>query len=120
VAGDGLDDSPLGRDSLQLASDALRNFGAIPVLLLPGNHDAATADSALRRLELGPNAYLLKPLLAGGAERAAIDRFPSLGLDLLALYSDGQMLFLAHMISKMNEKSVLAPRLGCQSMDLPK
>lgn len=59
VAGDVLDDNGLGRDSLQQTSDALRAFGGIPVLLLPGNHDAATADSALLRLELPPNVQVL-------------------------------------------------------------
>jgi DNA repair exonuclease SbcCD nuclease subunit len=54
VAGDVLDDNGLGRDTLQQTGDALRSYGEIPVGLLPGNHDAATADSALLRLEL-PN-----------------------------------------------------------------
>jgi DNA repair exonuclease SbcCD nuclease subunit len=52
VAGDVLDDNGLGRDNLQQTADALRSFGDLPVGLLPGNHDAATADSALQRLEL--------------------------------------------------------------------
>jgi DNA repair exonuclease SbcCD nuclease subunit len=52
VAGDVLDDNGLGPDSLQQAADALRSFGDIPVGLLPGNHDAATTDCALLRLEL--------------------------------------------------------------------
>jgi DNA repair exonuclease SbcCD nuclease subunit len=55
VAGDVLDDNGLGRDNLQQTADALRSFGEIPVGLLPGNHDAATADCALLRLEL-PNS----------------------------------------------------------------
>lgn len=59
VAGDVLDDNGLGRDSLQQTADALASFGAVPVGLLPGNHDAATEDSALARLELPPNARLL-------------------------------------------------------------
>ncbi len=59
VAGDVLDDNALGRDSLQQTADALASFGAVPVGLLPGNHDAATEDSALARLELPPNARLL-------------------------------------------------------------
>lgn len=59
VAGDVLDDNGLGRDALQQASDALRTFGTIPVFLLPGNHDAATEDSALRRLDLPSNVHLL-------------------------------------------------------------
>lgn len=59
VAGDVLDDNALGRDSLQQTSDALRSFGNVPVGLLPGNHDAATEDGALARLELPPNVQLL-------------------------------------------------------------
>lgn len=59
VAGDVLDDNALGKDALQQTSDALRRFGDIPVFLLPGNHDAATEDSALLRLELPANARVL-------------------------------------------------------------
>jgi hypothetical protein len=51
VAGDVFDDNAVGDDTLQQASDALTAFGNIPVLLLPGNHDPATADSALTRLK---------------------------------------------------------------------
>lgn len=65
VAGDVLDDNGLGRDNLQQTADALRSFGALPVGLLPGNHDAATADSALKRLELPPSVQVL-------AERAPV------------------------------------------------
>lgn len=50
VAGDVFDDNGVGADTVQQARDALAEFGAIPVVLLPGNHDPATADSALRRL----------------------------------------------------------------------
>ena len=59
VAGDVLDDNGLGRDSLQQTTDSLQAFEGIPVLLLPGNHDAATADSALLRLELPRNVQVL-------------------------------------------------------------
>lgn len=59
VAGDVLDDNALGKDALQQTADALSHFGSIPVYLLPGNHDAATEDSALARLELPPNAHFL-------------------------------------------------------------
>jgi DNA repair exonuclease SbcCD nuclease subunit len=59
VAGDVLDDNGLGRDNLQQTADALRSFGDLPVGLLPGNHDAATADSALTRLELPPSVRVL-------------------------------------------------------------
>lgn len=59
VAGDVLDDNALGRDALQQTSDALSHFGSIPVFLLPGNHDAASEDSALLRLELPPNVRVL-------------------------------------------------------------
>jgi DNA repair exonuclease SbcCD nuclease subunit len=59
VAGDVLDDNALGRDSLQQVSDALESFGNVPVALLPGNHDAATEDGALARLDLPPNVRVL-------------------------------------------------------------
>jgi DNA repair exonuclease SbcCD nuclease subunit len=59
VAGDVLDDNGLGRDNLQQTADALRSFGELPVGLLPGNHDAATADSALLRLELPASVRVL-------------------------------------------------------------
>lgn len=70
VSGDVLDDNGLGRDSLQQTTDALKAFSSIPVLLLPGNHDAATADSALMRLELPQNVQLLvkrEPVTIGDA-----------------------------------------------------
>jgi DNA repair exonuclease SbcCD nuclease subunit len=58
VAGDVFDDNGVGRDTLQQARDALRSFGEIPVVLLPGNHDPATEDSALARLgELGDHLH---------------------------------------------------------------
>lgn len=50
VAGDVFDDNAVGAPTLQAARDALAAFRPIPVLLLPGNHDAATPDSALARL----------------------------------------------------------------------
>ncbi len=53
VAGDVFDDNGVGADTLQQTRDALEAFGDVPVVLLPGNHDPATADSALRRLEAG-------------------------------------------------------------------
>jgi DNA repair exonuclease SbcCD nuclease subunit len=59
VAGDVLDDNGLGPDTLQQTADALRSFGDIPVGLLPGNHDAATADCALLRLELPQTIQVL-------------------------------------------------------------
>jgi DNA repair exonuclease SbcCD nuclease subunit len=59
VAGDVLDDNALGRDTLQQAADALQSYAGMPVGLLPGNHDAATADSALLRLELPKNVQVL-------------------------------------------------------------
>ena len=49
VAGDVFDDNGVGPHHIQALRDALRTF-TCPVLLLPGNHDPATADSALRRL----------------------------------------------------------------------
>jgi DNA repair exonuclease SbcCD nuclease subunit len=59
VAGDVLDDNGLGRDTLQQTSDAMQGYAGIPVGLLPGNHDAATADSALLRLELPKSVQVL-------------------------------------------------------------
>jgi hypothetical protein len=59
VAGDVLDDNAVGEDSLQRARDALAAFAPIPVLLLPGNHDAATPDCALRRLNAGAHVHAL-------------------------------------------------------------
>ncbi|MEZ5560046.1 MAG: metallophosphoesterase [Pseudomonadales bacterium] len=56
VAGDVFDDNGVGADSIQQARDALREFGDIPVVLLPGNHDPATPDSALARLGELPGA----------------------------------------------------------------
>ncbi len=50
VAGDVFDDNGVGGDTLQQARDALEAFADVPVILLPGNHDPATADSALARL----------------------------------------------------------------------
>ncbi|MCB1054800.1 MAG: DNA repair exonuclease, partial [Acidobacteria bacterium] len=50
VAGDVFDDNAVGDATLQAARDALAVFRPIPVLLLPGNHDAATPDGALERL----------------------------------------------------------------------
>ncbi len=59
VAGDILDDNGVGRDTVQQTSDALRSYAGIPVGLLPGNHDAATPDSALARLELPEGVQVL-------------------------------------------------------------
>ncbi len=59
VAGDVLDDNAIGEDSLQRARDALTAFAPLPVLLLPGNHDAATPDCALRRLRAGDHVHAL-------------------------------------------------------------
>jgi DNA repair exonuclease SbcCD nuclease subunit len=56
VAGDVLDDNAVGRATLQATSDALRAFAPIPVLLLPGNHDAGTPDCGLARL--APQAHV--------------------------------------------------------------
>jgi len=70
VAGDVLDDNAIGEDSLQRARDALAAFAPIPVLLLPGNHDAATPDCGLRRLRAGDHVHALldaTPLTFGGA-----------------------------------------------------
>ncbi len=72
-AGDAFDDNGVEADTVQKARDALAEFGDIPVILLPGNHDPATADSALRRLLPGPeNVYLAltrEVITVGGATR---------------------------------------------------
>jgi DNA repair exonuclease SbcCD nuclease subunit len=65
VAGDVFDDNAVGGESLQRARDALATFAPIPVLLLPGNHDAATADSVFHKLDAGPHV------------RALLDRTPA-------------------------------------------
>jgi 3',5'-cyclic AMP phosphodiesterase CpdA len=49
VAGDVFDDNGVGRDTLQQAREALAAFD-VPVVLLPGNHDPATEDSAIARV----------------------------------------------------------------------
>lgn len=59
VAGDVFDDNAVTPDTLQRAADALAAFAPIPVLLLPGNHDAATAESALGRLPAMPHLRIL-------------------------------------------------------------
>lgn len=59
VAGDVFDDNAVGEDSLQRARDALAPFAPIPVLLLPGNHDAATPDCVLSRLGAGAHVHPL-------------------------------------------------------------
>ncbi len=58
VAGDIFDDNGVGGDTLQQACDALRTFRDIPVILIPGNHDPATPDSALLRLEAPENVHV--------------------------------------------------------------
>ncbi len=64
VAGDVFDDNAVGRDTIQRARDVLEELGPIPVLLLPGNHDAGGPDCVLRRLD------------AGAHVRALLDRTP--------------------------------------------
>ena len=55
VAGDVFDDNAVGDNVLQQARDALATFGEIPVILIPGNHDPGTPDSALLRLAKSRN-----------------------------------------------------------------
>ena len=55
VAGDVLDDNAVGRDTLQQTVDALATFAPIATILLPCNHDPATPDSALARLQRQPH-----------------------------------------------------------------
>ena len=72
VAGDVFDANSVGNDTIQLTLDALQSFGDIPVVLLPGNHDPATPDSALARLEsTNPNlqiALTSDPMIFGDLE----------------------------------------------------
>lgn len=72
VAGDVLDDNGVGRDTLQSTDDALAQFEPIPVVLVPGNHDAGTADCALLRLQVRKHVHI-------GINRAPIQ----LGADTL-------------------------------------
>lgn len=70
VAGDVFDDNAVGPETLQQAADELAKFTPIPVLLLPGNHDAATPDAALARLRAGEHVRVLldeAPIDVGGA-----------------------------------------------------
>jgi hypothetical protein len=72
VAGDVFDDNAVGEDSLQRARDALALFAPIPVLLLPGNHDAATPDCVLARLRAGDHVHSLlgdEPFVLPGCAR---------------------------------------------------
>jgi len=59
VAGDVFDDNAVGRDTIQRARDVLDELAPIPVLLLPGNHDAGGPDSVLRRLGAGKHVTAL-------------------------------------------------------------
>jgi DNA repair exonuclease SbcCD nuclease subunit len=59
VAGDVFDDTAVGQDAIQRARDALATFAPIPVLLLPGNHDAGTPDCVLGRLDAGAHVHPL-------------------------------------------------------------
>ena len=80
VAGDVFDDNGVGADTLQQARDALEAFGDVPVVLLPGNHDPATADSALRRLgRFRDNVHLAlerEPLTFSGIGAESLEIFP--------------------------------------------
>lgn len=59
IAGDLFDDNSVGPDTIQQARDALETLAPTPVLILPGNHDAATENSALARLEARGNVRIL-------------------------------------------------------------
>ena len=72
VAGDVFDDNRVGRDTLQQARDAIGAFGDIPLVLLPGNHDAATPDSALARLPDLPPSVIV-PLTPSVREVAGVE-----------------------------------------------
>ncbi len=58
VAGDVFDDNGVGPSTLAATRDALRDFD-VPVLLLPGNHDSAGPDAALRRLDAPDHVRVL-------------------------------------------------------------
>jgi DNA repair exonuclease SbcCD nuclease subunit len=74
VAGDVFDDNGVGADTVQQARDALGAFGDLPVILLPGNHDPGTPDSALSRLA-GAGRTAGAPLL-GANVQVALQREP--------------------------------------------
>lgn len=59
VAGDVLDDNSVGRDIIAATRDALNAFAPMPVLLLPGNHDAATSACALMQFSELPHVEVL-------------------------------------------------------------
>jgi DNA repair exonuclease SbcCD nuclease subunit len=70
IAGDLLDDNGVGPDTLQLAADALASLAPLPVLVLPGNHDAADEHSALARLDSADHVQVLdrrEPVAVGDA-----------------------------------------------------
>ncbi|MCP5150374.1 MAG: DNA repair exonuclease [Chromatiales bacterium] len=71
VAGDVFDDNGVGPDTIQQAREVLAKFD-VPVVLLPGNHDPATADSALARIaDTTPNVHVTltsAPLRFGALE----------------------------------------------------
>ena len=52
VGGDAFDDNAVDRRTVLQAMEALKRFPDIPVLVLPGNHDALDAGSVYRRREL--------------------------------------------------------------------
>jgi DNA repair exonuclease SbcCD nuclease subunit len=81
VAGDVFDDNGVGGDTLQQTRDALEAFGDVPVILLPGNHDPATPDSALRRLNCaGGNVHVASTreaiTLGGHTQGSRLTIFP--------------------------------------------
>lgn len=55
VPGDVFDDNHLAAFDLSSANEALSAFAPIPVVLMPGNHDAGTADCVLKRLKPAPH-----------------------------------------------------------------
>jgi DNA repair exonuclease SbcCD nuclease subunit len=76
VAGDVFDDNAVGAWTLQAARDALAQFAPVPVLLLPGNHDAATPEGALARLDAGPHVRVLLAREVVGVGRLAFHACP--------------------------------------------
>lgn len=58
VAGDVFADNQVGTTVLQRAAEVLAAFAPIPVVLVPGNHDAAEPGGALRRLNAGAHVHV--------------------------------------------------------------
>lgn len=108
VAGDALDDADLDEATLDRVRQALAAFAPIPVVLVPGDRDAAEPEGALDRLR--PPAHVHTPraraLLAVGGlhvlacprQRRHSDEDPLLGLQLPEV--DGPLVVVAHGLAR--------------------